>query len=200
MTPHILILAAGSASRMRGADKLVEPVGGLPLLRRVALAALQTGAPVTVALAPDRPLRIAALEGLPVRQVIVPNPQDGMAASLRAGLGALPPEVPVMLLLADLPELTGPDLRQLLDPWAEMPDRILRATAADGTPGHPVCFPAWTRDELMQLGGDAGARSVLERHRDSVTLVALPGQRATTDLDTPEAWAVWRARTGADGG
>ena len=37
----ILILASGFARRMRGADKVLQPVGGIPLLRRLAIAARQ---------------------------------------------------------------------------------------------------------------------------------------------------------------
>ena len=39
MQAHILLLAAGSSSRMRGGDKLIEPVAGEPLLTRIARAA-----------------------------------------------------------------------------------------------------------------------------------------------------------------
>lgn len=193
MQPEILILAAGASSRMRGGDKLLEQVDGQPQLTRIALAALATGAPVTVALPPDRPARNAALQGLPLRHVTVANPGDGMAASLIAGLAALPPDAPLLLLLADLPELTAADLTQFLQDWRETPDLILRATAQDGTPGHPVGFPAWAKPDLAALTGDAGARAVLQRHRDRTRPVALPHTHATTDLDTPEDWATWRA-------
>ncbi|NBR54129.1 MAG: nucleotidyltransferase family protein, partial [Rhodobacteraceae bacterium] len=44
MTP-ILILAAGKSSRMRGRDKHLEEIDGVPLLRRLALAALALGEP-----------------------------------------------------------------------------------------------------------------------------------------------------------
>lgn len=193
MTPHILLLAAGSSSRMRGGDKLLEHVMGEPLLRRIASAALQTGAPVTVALPPDRPARKAALAGLACTTVTVPNPQDGMAESLKAGLAAIPAGAGVMLLLADLPEMTGDDLRRIITLWNGEPEAILRGAAADGTPGHPVCFPPDLRDDLMTLKGDEGAKSVIVRHRARLRLIPLPDRHAVTDLDTPEDWAAWRA-------
>ena len=193
--PVILILAAGAAARMRGADKLLEPVDGLPLLERIARAALATGWPVTVALPPDRSARAAALRGLAVTSVTVPNPALGMAASLVAGLRAMPPG-PVMLLLADLPEITAEDLLRMAAAHRAAPEMIHRGTAQDGTPGHPVIFPAWARDELLALTGDQGARDLLRRHAAEVQPTTLPGAHATTDLDTPEAWADWRASRG----
>lgn len=193
MNAHILILAAGSSSRMRVGDKLLEQVDGQPQLARILQAALQTGLPVTVALPPDRPDRAAVIAGLPAKQITVPDPAQGMAASLTAGLASLPATAGVMLLLADLPEITTADLITLRDAWAQEPEAILRGAAADGTPGHPVCFPPDLRDDLMTLKGDEGARAVLVRHRARLRLIPLPDRHATTDLDTPEDWATWRA-------
>ena len=191
--PEILILAAGSSSRMRGADKLLEEIDGEPLLTRSARMALATGCPVTVTLPPDRPARLAALQGLAVTPVIVPDAAKGLAASLIAGLDALPASAPVLMVLADLPDLTTEDLKACLAVWAKDPLAIPRGAAADGTPGHPVGFPPDLRAELLALTGDTGARDVLTRHADRLHLVRLPGTHATTDLDTPEAWAQWRA-------
>jgi molybdenum cofactor cytidylyltransferase len=190
---HILILAAGASSRMRGADKLLERVENQPLLRQIACRALATGLPVTVALPPDRPDRAAALDGLVLTRVSVPNPSEGMAASLRAGMGALPKDAAVMLLLADLPEITTADLCLMAQAHAARPQMILRATDTKGIPGHPVIFAPWARAELMALAGDDGARAVLRAHAERLHMIALPGHHATTDLDTPEDWAQWRS-------
>lgn len=40
------------------------------------------------------------------------------------------------------------------------------------------------------MSGDSGGRDILKR--EVVRLVALPGRRALTDLDTPEDFADWR--------
>jgi len=196
MTPlQIIILAAGASTRMRGADKLLEVLDGVVQIRRITQAALATGAPVTVALPPDRPLRDAALTGLAVTRLTIADAATGLSASIRAA-NAVVPSGPVMLVLADLPDLTSEDLRQMQSAFGADTTRILRATSAGGTPGHPVILPDWVRPELAKLAGDTGAAAILKRHAPQVRQIALPDRHATTDLDTPEDWAAFRASTG----
>ena len=191
----VLVPAAGASRRMRGRDKLLEEVRGRPLLADRVAAALTLGGEVMVTLPAEGAARrdaLAPLAGPRLRLEEVPEAAEGMAASLRRGgararaLGA----TGLMILLPDLPDLTARDLATV----ARAADgaSILRATAADGTPGHPVIIPARLLPELERLRGDTGARALLAAH--PARHVALPGRRAVTDLDTPEAWAAWRAR------
>ena len=192
MTLTLLIPAAGSATRMRGGDKLLQQVDDEPMLRRQARIARQVCARVIVTLRDPDPARLACLDGLDVTTLPVPDAAEGMAASLRAG--ATRAQGALMILPGDMPDITEADLQILIENFDQR--SILRATGADGTPGHPVIFPADLVVELTALHGDEGARAVLQRHRDRVRLIALPDQHATLDLDTPEAWAAWRAAQG----
>lgn len=202
MTP-ILILAAGASRRMGGADKLLQTVAGRPLLAEMIRRACATGRDVVVALpGPDHP-RARVLNGTCARPVWVPDAGEGMAASIRAGAGALPPDATgVMILPADMPELTEADLRAALEAFerAAPPRPILRAVDEDGTPGHPVIFPGDLFAKLKCLTGDEGARGVVQAHDARLVLLPLPEGHATTDLDTPAQWAAWRARPGGDTG
>ncbi|MFW2587403.1 nucleotidyltransferase family protein [Sagittula sp. SSi028] len=193
----ILIPAAGESRRMRGSDKLLEPVCGTPLLRRTALAASATGAHVAVTLPDYDHPRAVALSGLPVQLVAVPDRGDGMSASLRRGVGMLPRGMrAVMILPADMPDLDTADLRAVIDAFENTPHPMLhQATTEDGRPGHPVLFPSDCFSAMAQLTGDQGARTVIRANRHRLRRIALPGDRALVDLDTPEAWEDWRARS-----
>lgn len=190
----ILILAAGQSRRMLGADKLLEPVAGQPLIRRQAQVALATGLPVWVTLPPDRPLRNACLQGLAVGIVSVADASLGMSCSLKAGNAAIPADMAVIVWLADLPDITTDDLTALAKAAQTAPQAIIRATTTSGKPGHPIVFPPAFRADLNALTGDNGARDILKRHSENTVFIALPGNRALTDLDTPDDWAQWRAR------
>jgi len=195
-TVHILILAAGASSRMRGIDKMVQPVAGRPLLRHVAEVALATGCPVLVTLPPDAAARRAALEGLPLRPILVPDAGEGMSRSLVRGVQALHeagPEDGLLVLPADMPGFTTAALNGLIAAFRADTTGILRGATEDGQPGHPVIFPRDLWPALASVTGDEGGRSVVQENKDRVRVIPLPGRMATLDLDTPEDWAAWRA-------
>jgi len=192
----ILVLAAGNSSRMRGRDKLMEQIDGIPLLRRTVLRALNTESEVLVTLPAAPHPRYDALADLPVRIVSVPNASQGMNTSLRAGLAALPKRTQaVMILLADMPDITTDDIKTVLQSVDATSDTLIwRGATPDGDGGHPIVFHARLVAELMALSGDAGGSAVVKAHRAHLRTIPLPGDHARTDLDTPEAWAAWRAR------
>lgn len=195
MNCALILPAAGLSSRMRGGDKLLEEVCGMPCLRAMALRGLKAGLSVIVTLpASDHP-RALALAETPVRRVTVRDASEGMAASLRAGIAALPEGTEAALILPpDMPDIQSEDLGALVTAAEAQPEAlILQASTEDGTPGHPILFRKALFAEFADLTGDTGARSILQAHADQRRLVALPGDRARLDLDTPEAWAEWRA-------
>ncbi len=189
----ILIPAAGASSRMRGGDKLLEVVGAEPMLRRQTRIARDICPDVIVTLRPGDTARVATLTGLDVTILSVPDATEGMAASIRAGAAGCK-NTALMILPADMPDLTLADLQVMIDAFDQFPTRIIRATAQDDTPGHPVIFPADCLDDLMTITGDEGARRVLTANKHRIQLIALPDQHAITDLDTPENWAAWRIK------
>lgn len=184
---------------MRGADKLLELVDGQPLLRLQARRALFTGAHVVVTLPDYDHPRADVLAGLPVQLVGVPDAETGMSASLRRGVGMLPSGMRgLMILPCDMPELTTGDLVTVIEAFRSVPfSTVQQGCSEDGTPGHPVLFPADCFTALQTLRGDYGARDVLKANSHRLRRVPLPGQHALVDLDTPEDWDQWRATSAA---
>jgi CTP:molybdopterin cytidylyltransferase MocA len=196
---HILILAAGASSRMRGRDKLLQPIDGRPILRGVVETALATGAPVTVTLPPAAGARRAIIADLPVTVVDIPDAVEGMSRSLVRGITAIMTTDPgtqdgVMILPADMPGFTPWALSDLIVRFQAEPGAIFRGGSGDGQPGHPAIFPRDLWSALATVTGDEGGRSVLQLNEDRVKVIPLPGSMAILDLDTPEDWAAYLGR------
>jgi len=192
---EVLLLGAGGSRRMRGRDKLLEIVDGEPLLRRTARAALEAQVDrLHAVMQPENEARDAALEGLDVHRTISPEWQEGMAASIRAGMAALSDDCDaVIIALGDMPEVGAAHLDRLVAAFDPNEAReICRAVAANGTPGLPVLFGRRFFETLANLRGDRGARDVVKEASEFLVDVPTEGQGAVIDLDTPEAWDAWR--------
>jgi molybdenum cofactor cytidylyltransferase len=194
-----LVLAAGRSSRMGGRDKLLEPVAGAPLLRHVVrVLAASAVDEIVVVLPPDPGERLTALAGTTARAVTNPRAAEGMGTSVGAGVTGLRGDADaVLIVLADMPEVTARDFDRLVAAFDPAEGRaIVRAVTEAGRPGHPVLFGRRFFEPLRALEGDRGARSLIEDYKEFLVDVVLPGGAAATDLDTPEDWDAWRAARG----
>ena len=121
-------------------------------------------------LPPEAAARRAALAGLGGRRSSeAPDWAEGMAASLRAGLAAVAARAEaVVVLLADMPEVGAADIDRLIAGLRPGEGReIVRAVAADGTPGHPVLFGRRFFEALAGAAAATGARARCSPRRRS---------------------------------
>ncbi len=190
----VVLLAAGGARRF-GAQKLVQPLAGTPIVRLSAENLLAGGArSLTVVLGREAAAVRAALSGLPARFVVNRRYAAGLAGSLRAGIRALPPEAGgALVALGDQPDVRADVVAALLAAFRTGAGPIV-APSYRGFRGNPVLFHCSLFPELLRLRGDAGARTLLADRPDRVHLVPfeLPPPRG---VDTPadqrrleEAW------------
>jgi molybdenum cofactor cytidylyltransferase len=180
-----VVLAAGLSRRM-GAPKLLLDLGGQPVIRRAVEGVLAGGVGSVVVVVPpeDAPFR-RALEGLPVRVVVNPDPAAGQSASVRSGLEALPAGVEAVLIaLGDQPDLPVEVIPTLIRRWRETGRSIVAPRYREGR-GNPVLFAPSLLPELLALTGDEGARALIARDPDRVLLVDL-AHAMPVDIDTAE--------------
>jgi molybdenum cofactor cytidylyltransferase len=187
-----LVLAAGRSSRMAPLNKLlVVDRDGRPMLARVVDNVLASQArPVVVVTGHDREQVEAALAGKPVTLVPAADYAEGLSASLKAGLAALPPEVEgFVICLGDMPLVSGAGIDRLLGAFDPEEGRAVVMPTFQGQHGNPVLWSREFLPEMMALTGDQGARRLLRRHAERVSEVEMPDDAVLRDFDTPEALA-----------
>ncbi len=188
MTVAAIVLAAGLSSRMAPRNKLlVTDANGVAMVARVVDGILASRArPISVVVGHQADLVRAALGTRPVTFVEAPGFATGMAASLRAGITALPASATAAVIcLGDMP-LVGP---ALIDGLIEAHDpgvgKLIAVPTVGGKRGNPVLWDRQFFGAMCGMQGDTGARSLLALHPDAVTEVPVAGDAALTDFDTP---------------
>jgi molybdenum cofactor cytidylyltransferase len=183
---HALVLAAGRGSRF-GGRKLLAPYGTGVLVEAAlgaALAAPVEGVTLVVGCDADAVAARAAAFSDRVRIVEAPDWSDGMSASLRRGVAALPPETDAaFVLLGDMPRVPPATLRKLAA--ARAAGALAAVPVFGGMRGHPPLIGRELFGEIAALTGDRGARPVLDAHADRVVEVEAEHDGVLFDVDTP---------------
>ncbi|MGH7657005.1 MAG: nucleotidyltransferase family protein, partial [Gemmatimonadales bacterium] len=120
-----ILLAAGRSSRF-GGPKLLAGLAGRPLLDHAAelVGALSRDGTLACAVAvvgPDSPAVNDILCGHGIEPVQNPDPAEGLASSLRAGITELQKRKPVpdavLIFLADQPKVQADTVHTILSAW-----------------------------------------------------------------------------------
>jgi len=185
-----VVLAAGLSSRMAPANKLlVTDANGVAMVARVVDAALASrAAQVLVVVGHQADAVRASLGARPVQIVQAEDYATGMAASLRAGIAALPPSAAAALIcLGDMPLVGAPLIDRLIEAYDPDEGRLIVLPTAGGKRGNPVLWDRRFFPDMTRLTGDAGARSLLRTHAEAVLEVETGDAAVLTDFDTPGA-------------
>ncbi len=177
-----MILAAGESLRL-GSPKQLLLYQGTTLIRHLAKTALDSRAGrVSVVIGANAEKIRDEISRLPVTIIRNVNWQEGMASSIRAAVETEGQNAAAILfLLSDQPLVSTPILNALVDSFRQDPDRIAACTYSN-TVGVPALFPKSYFRELTELAGDAGAKTVILRHIDSVSKISFP--EGGVDIDS----------------
>ncbi len=182
---ELLLLAAGSSSRM-GQSKQLLPVTGEPLLVRTVKTLLATGLskPVVVLGAHEAEHR-QVLSNWPVQIVSNPQWQKGMGSSLKVGINFISEHRKfcraVIVAVCDQPHLSSKHLQRMVEAHHKKPNAII-ASGYKKVSGVPALFSRLHFNTLASLPDQEGAKKILHTHRSEVLVIPFPP--GAIDLDT----------------
>jgi CTP:molybdopterin cytidylyltransferase MocA len=183
-----VVLAAGAGERFGGRKQLAE-LDGRPLLEHV-VAAMAPLDRVVVVLGAGASEVVSAVDLHGASPVVCSAWEEGMGASLRFGAAELADDCEaIVVVLGDQP-LLSPEAVARVVAGRGPSFAAVRATYG-GVPGHPVLFERTLFPQLLELGGDIGARELLASV--PVRDVACDGLGRPDDVDTPAALQQLRA-------
>jgi molybdenum cofactor cytidylyltransferase len=176
-----ILLAAGTGSRF-GGDKLLHPLpDGVAIAAHAARNMLAAGLNVTAVVRPgDFPLAdMLEQEGCAV--TVCAGAERGMGSSLAHAIASERGADGWVVALADMPNIAPTTIKSVVAALEH--GASIAAPQFKNQRGHPVGFSAALCSELLALDGDQGARTILEKHRDSLELIEGDDAGVLYDID-----------------
>ena len=181
-----VVLAAGKSTRMGFCKQLLK-IGDRRMIEQVVGNVCTSRVDESIVVLGFMADEIA--EKLPKEQVkIVVNPsyEKGMSTSLKAGLNAVDGETDaVIFVLSDQPFVKPFIINKLIDDYERTGAPIVVPTYK-GKRGNPVLFDMSLRDELMDIQGDVGGRSIIKKYRKEVRKIEVDSPFILMGIDTKE--------------
>jgi len=179
-----ILLAAGQSQRFGHTDKLLQPLSnGLPLITQAVRTMLTALESVMVVLPPEHNALADALKDEAVQITINPAATAGMGNSLACGVSACAEADGWIIGLADMPWIQPTTISRIITALGH--EQSLVAPRYQNLRGHPVGFGREYRETLMNLQGDAGARSVLKQYKAQLHYLDVNDPGILLDVDTP---------------
>ena len=197
-----VVMAAGRSRRMAPHNKLlVTDKAGKPMIARVVENVLSSNArPILVVTGHQAEQIEHALGGRPVRYIHAADYAEGLSASLKAGIAAVPPECAAAIVcLGDMPLVTGRMIDRLISMYNPDAGRSIVLPTFRGKQGNPMLWDRRFFAEILQITGDSGARFLIGKHTDAVVEIEMADDAVLRDFDTTESLTTLPARMRPDG-
>lgn len=184
----VLVLAAGSSRRYHGANKLLEDVGGQPMIQRAVETALTSDADyVAVVTGYEASKTERVLADYDVKIVCNADHVSGVLGSIRLGLSILPPDVIAAIVYpADMPAFDADCLNEMIELFKAGKNgrRPVVLPAVNGVRHNPVLWPRELFGVVKVVPEDSHWTPALIEHSDYLAELDLPDDFAVTDINT----------------
>lgn len=193
MEKGIIILAAGSSSRMGTSKQLLMVNGERMLTQTVKTALASRVKQIVVVLGAHEQEHRQAIAGLDVQIESNPGWLKGMGNSLKAGLNFLLKKTSalqgVVVLVCDQPFVTSDHVDKLIEHHHQSQKPIIASQYA-GLLGVPAFFHHSFFSQLLSLKDEHGAKKIINENKDHVGIIDFPF--GEIDLDTPDDYNCFR--------
>lgn len=185
----ILVMAAGTSSRMKGIKQLL-PWGESTLLENALKNANASKAQRVLTVLGAYKSEILSAISMGIQDYVYnPNWKSGLGNSIACGtrhlLDTNKEYNGILVLLADQPLIDFSYLDTLITQFQKSPHSIV-ATDYGNRVGVPAIFDAMYFKDLLQLRSDYGAKEIIKAHGNEVLKIAADGKEL--DIDTPEEY------------
>ena len=184
----VLILAAGSSSRMGSPKQLLKWGTSTLLGHTIDTAKTLNHTEIFVILGANYHAIKLEIEHYPVQILLNEDWEDGLGKSIAFGVDHIINSKSnvdgILIMLADQPLITSAYLGNLTEKFKVGESQIIASSYKNGKQGVPVLFDRVYFEELSKLSDDKGAKALLQKHSEQVS--ALNAEHIVSDIDSLE--------------
>lgn len=184
-----ILLAAGFSHRFGPQNKLLQPLGNGDSIAVQAAKNLIAALPTSLAVVRPSYNKLAEqFRQIQLNVIACPDDKTEMADSLALAIEAASKFEAArdgyVIALADMPFIQPATIIKVVA--AIQAGASIAMPSYQGQRGHPVGFSAKFKEALMAVSGEQGARTIIKRHEDELTLIQTDDVGVITDIDTLE--------------
>lgn len=186
---NAIVLAAGLSTRMGARNKLTLSLQDKTIISTVVHNLSQsTVDQITVVVGHEHGVITKALNSFPQVQIVFNSLyENGQMTSIKAGVGALPPQCEGFLIcLGDMPSITSEEYNFMLEHYksslAKTDTPVVRPIHSDRV-GHPVVFHNSYKDDILNAPITSDCKLIIGKNIDHYYPITVGSDNFFTDID-----------------
>ena len=183
-----ILLAAGKSKRMKGENKLIKQINGIPLINHSVKNILDSSIDELIIVLgyQDKIIKRIILKNKKIKFFLNENFNSGMASSIKIGVKNLSKKTHAFFIcLADMP-LVNKHIYDKMIKHTNNKEIII--PFYKNQQGNPVLFSIKMKDEIMNIKGDLGAKEILKANKDKIFNLEINNQGVLKNYNTLDSF------------
>ena len=191
-----ILLAAGQSLRMKGENKLIKEVDGIPLIKYAVKNILaSTVDEIIIVLGHEKDL-IESIIGVNKKIKFVYNGdfKKGISSSIKIGLNHISKKTDAFFIsLGDMPNVNQNIYNKLIKSMIKYNKKLkpkykkeIIIPTFETKNGNPVLFSKFMKHKVMLVKNDMGANEIIKLNKEKILNVPFDNDGILLDFDTPD--------------
>ena len=189
-----ILLAAGKSSRMKGENKLVKEINGMPLIKHSIKNILGSAIDeIVIVIGYNNSLIENIIEkNKKIKFIYNDDYETGISSSIKKGLSNISDKAEAFFIcLGDMPNVNQNIYNKLIKTRYKYNKKLVTKKKKEifipifeGKEGNPILFSRFMKEEIFNIDGDFGAKKIIENNKNKILHVPIKSSGVVLDFDT----------------
>ena len=193
-----ILLAAGQSLRMKGENKLVKEIDGIPLIKYAVKNILASAVDEVIVVLGYEENLIKSIVGVNNKIKFVYNKdfKKGISSSIKIGLNHISKKSEAFFIsLGDMPNINQNIYNKLIKARLKYNKKLrpqhkkeIIIPTFEGKNGNPILFSKFMKHKIMLVKNDLGANEIIKLNKKKILNVPFDNDGIFLDFDTPDSF------------